>query len=133
MAFLTISILCFFGFLFSLYSFSVEKKLEKNQNYKAVCDISEHISCTAAAKSDYSTLGGIKNSIKGMLFYPFISVLAWFDLKQYIFYLAAASMVMTIYFIFISYFKLKNYCLVCSGVYFVNILLLVFSWLWYVN
>ena len=131
MPFLTIIILCILGFLFSWYSFSVEKKLEKDKNYKAVCDISEHISCTAAAKSEYSTMFGMKNSVKGMIFYPFIIVLAWFNLSDYVFYLAAASMLMTLYLMYVSYFKLKNYCLICSGVYLVNILILVFSWLWY--
>ncbi len=121
--------ICLLGFLLSAYSFYVEKKLEKNRRYKAVCDINDHMSCTAAAKSEYSAVGGIPNSIKGMFFYPFMALLAWLGSVQIIFYLAAASMIMTFYLIYISYFKLKNYCLVCSGIYVVNALLFYFSYM----
>ena len=124
-----IIIICIAGFLLSAYSFYVEKKLEKNRKYKAVCDINDHISCTAAAKSDYSAVGGIPNSIKGMFFYPFMAVLALLGYPQILFYFAAASLLMTLYLAYVSYFKLKNYCLVCSSVYLVNILLFYFSYL----
>ncbi len=123
-----IYIICGIGFLLSAYSFYVEKKLEKNRRYKAVCDISDHMSCTAAAKSEYSAVGGIPNSIKGMFFYPFMALVSWLGSPQVVFYLAAASLVMTFYLLYVSYFKLKNYCLVCSGVYLVNILLFYFSY-----
>ncbi|MBI5002048.1 hypothetical protein HZC31_01555 [Candidatus Woesearchaeota archaeon] len=123
-----IIIICIAGFLLSAYSFYVEKKLEKNKKYKAVCDISDHMSCTAAAKSKYSAVGGVPNSVKGMFFYPFMAVLALVASPQVVFYLASASLVMTVYLIYVSYFKLKNYCLVCSSVYLVNILLFYFSY-----
>ncbi len=120
--------ICIIGFLLSLYSFYVEKKLEKNKKYKAVCDISDHMSCTQAAKSDYSAVGGIPNSVKGLFFYPFMAVLVWLGSAQLVLYLAAASLLMTFYLLYVSYVKLKNYCLVCSGVYVINILLFYFSY-----
>lgn len=123
-----IIVICIVGFLLSLYSFYVEKKLEKNKAYKAVCDISDHMSCTAAAKSEFSAVGGIPNSVKGMLFYPFMAALVWLGYPQIVFYLAAASLLMTFYLLYVSYFKLKNYCLVCSSIYLVNILLFYFSY-----
>lgn len=125
----TIIVLTGIGFLLSIYSFYVEKKLEKNNRYKAVCDINEHISCTAAAKSKFSAIGGIPNSIKGMLFYPFMALLLWLGNPQLVFFLASGSMIMTFYLIYASYVKLKNYCLVCSGVYLVNMLLFYFSYI----
>ncbi|MEK6920496.1 MAG: vitamin K epoxide reductase family protein [Nanoarchaeota archaeon] len=127
----SIIIISLFGFLFSLYSFYIEKKIEKNKNYKAVCDISDSISCSAAAKSDYSRLGGIANSIKGLFYYPVLGLLALFGHTALVFYLSLASIFMTFYLMYVSYFKLKNYCIICSGVYIVNILLLYFSYTLY--
>ena len=121
---LTLSVV---GFILSIYTFYVEKKLKKNKNYKAVCDVSDQISCTKVAKSAYSKLGGIPNSVKGMGYYALIFVLALLNYEQYALYLASAGMAMTLYLAYISYFKLKNYCLVCNGVYIVNILLLYFT------
>jgi uncharacterized membrane protein len=128
-----IIIIAVLGFLFSLYSFYVEKQIEKNKNYKAVCDVSAAISCSAAAKSDYSKVGGIANSIKGLVYYPLFALLALFGHITIIFYLSLASIVMTFYLIYVSYFKLKNYCIICSGIYIVNILLLYFSYTLYVG
>lgn len=126
-----IIIVAVFGFLFSLYSFYVEKQIEKNKKYKAVCDISDTMSCSAAAKSDYSKLGGIANSVKGLVYYPLFALLALFGHTAIVFYLSLASIVMTFYLIYVSYFKLKNYCIICSGIYLVNILLLYFSYTLY--
>ncbi len=121
-------IISFVGFLFSLYLFYVEQKLEKNKNYKAVCDISDAMSCTFIAKSEYSHVGGIRNSIKGLLYYPLIIVLTLTGFIPLVFYLSVVSMIMTVYLAYVSYFKLKNYCVVCIGIYLVNILLFYFSY-----
>lgn len=39
---------CFIGFSLSLYSLLIELNLENDPNYQAMCDISEHMSCTKA-------------------------------------------------------------------------------------
>ena len=126
-----IMIIAAFGFLFSLYSFYIEKQIEKNKNYKAVCDVSAAMSCSAAAKSDYSKIGGIANSVKGLGYYPVLGLLALFGHTAIVFYLSLASIFMTLYLIYVSYFKLKNYCIICSGIYLVNALLLYLSYIAY--
>lgn len=44
--------LCLTGLGVSIYAYFVTLNLEHNSNYMARCDISEHISCTKAFKSE---------------------------------------------------------------------------------
>ena len=128
MVFEIILILAFIGYLLSAYAFYIEKRKEKEERYKAVCDIGEHASCTKAFTSAYGKMFGISNSIYGMLFYVLVFILALLNFGSYIFYLSVLSFLETLYLAYILYFKLKNFCLICHGIYLINILLLVFSW-----
>lgn len=44
--------LCLLGLGLSIYSYIVELEIEQDENYKAMCDINEHMSCTKAFKSE---------------------------------------------------------------------------------
>ena len=115
------------GLLLSIYTFNVDNKIKKDKSYKPICDISSSISCTKAFSSSYSKTFGIPNSIGGIIFYTAILVLSFFQISDAILYLSIASVLGSLYLSYISYFKLKNFCLICSMIYAVNILLLVFS------
>ena len=121
-------ILIIIGFLLSAYSFYVVKKMKKEKNYKAVCDISDRVSCTRAFSSKYGEIFGLSNTIYGMIFYAIIFILALFGFINYIFYLSIFSVIGSIYLAYVLYFKLHNLCLVCHGIYLVNLLLLIFSY-----
>ncbi|RWS00215.1 vitamin K epoxide reductase complex subunit 1-like protein [Dinothrombium tinctorium] len=41
------------GLTLTLYTLYVELQHERNRNYKALCDINEHMSCTKAFTSRY--------------------------------------------------------------------------------
>lgn len=43
---------CILGFAFSYYAYYVELATEEDDKYEAMCDISEHISCTKAFSSE---------------------------------------------------------------------------------
>ncbi|MEK6934972.1 MAG: vitamin K epoxide reductase family protein [Nanoarchaeota archaeon] len=122
-----LKILAILGFLISLYAYNVERKLGK-KGYKAGCDIRDNISCSKAFTSKYGKLVGIPNSLVGIFFYVIIFLLSYYNMTI-IFYLAILAFLGSIYLAYISYFKLKNFCLVCSAVYLVNILLLIVSYL----
>ena len=130
MAYLIIQILSIIGFLLSVYAFKVERTRQKNKNYKAVCDINDRVSCTKAFGSKYGKTFGLSNSVYGMVFYFVIFLLSLSGLIEYVFYLSLLSVLSSIYLAYVLYFKVKSFCLVCIGVYLVNLLLLVFS---YVN
>lgn len=44
--------LCFCGLLISLYSLYVKIQLDHDENYTAMCDLAEQVSCTAVFKSE---------------------------------------------------------------------------------
>lgn len=123
----TIQIISVIGFLLSIYSLYVEKKFARTKK-KAICDINEKMSCTKAFKSHYSKTLGIPNSIHGIIFYVVVFLVAFYGL-QYVFYLAVLGVLGSIYLAYNLYFKIKTFCLVCSSIYLVNILLLIFSYL----
>ena len=93
MVFEIILILAFIGYLLSAYAFYIEKRKEKEERYKAVCDIGESASCTKAFTSEYGKMFGISNSIYGMLFYVLIFILALLNFGNYIFYLSVLSFI----------------------------------------
>ena len=115
------------GVILSAYSFYVEKKMTSNKKYVPVCDISSNISCTKAFASKYGHLFGISNSLVGIGFYLAALFLTFTSFAFLVFYMAAISMLMTIYLAYISFFLQKNFCLVCTVVYLVNALAFVLS------
>jgi len=44
-------LLCLIGILVSVFAYYVEKAKEENSDYRAVCDISETVSCSAVFAS----------------------------------------------------------------------------------
>lgn len=124
---LAIQIVAVVGLLASIYAVYVDNKANKEKEYKAVCDINDHISCTKAFSSQYAKTFGISNSILGILFYAVILGLSFLQIPNIVLYLSIAAVLGSLYLGYISYFKLKNFCLVCGTIYVVNILLLIFS------
>src|SRR3989344_6611041 len=122
-----IAIVSAVGFFLSLYALTVELKLEKNKNYKAVCDINDKISCTKTFSSGYGKLlFGIPNPVIGLMFYSLVFVLALLNYANIIFYLSVLSLIGSIGLWYVLQFKVKTICLVCYSIYLVNILLFVF-------
>jgi len=122
-----LEILSIIGILLSVYAFYVEKKTLKSKEYKAVCDINDAISCSKAFSSKYGHTLGISNSVYGFFFYIVVILLAFYSQMNYVFYLSILSLIFSVYLAYNLYFKLKDFCLVCTGIYIVNILILIFS------
>ncbi len=125
---LAVQIVSVIGFLLSLYSYYVEKKIKKNHHYKALCDISSKINCSQIARSKYShMIDGISNSLLGMLSYVLVFAMAFYSIT-YVLYLSMAALIASVYLGYVQYFKIKKVCIVCSLIYAVNILLFIFSY-----
>jgi len=122
-----IIIISIIGVLLSIYAYHTEIKIRANKKYKPVCDISKNISCTKAFQSKYGKLFGVPNSLLGIFFYILIILLSFFSLKI-VFYLAILSVLGSTVLSYFSYYKLKTFCVVCTSIYIVNILLLIFSY-----
>ncbi|MBS3128819.1 vitamin K epoxide reductase family protein [Candidatus Woesearchaeota archaeon] len=122
---MTIPILAIIGLLLSLYALYVKTKAEKNKKYKPLCDISENISCTKAFLSKEGSLTGFPNPLIGIFYYVIIFSLFYIKQNQIIFYFSFIAALGSLYLAYLSYIKQKNFCLVCTGIYVVNILLMV--------
>ncbi|XP_066595204.1 vitamin K epoxide reductase complex subunit 1 [Prorops nasuta] len=129
---------CIAGFFISYYAYTVENAKEKDENYEALCDINEAISCTKAFQSEYGKGFGLippssplyyQNPIYGLIFYTLLSMICLFDnftSSITVISMGVASNIASIYLAYILYL-LKTICLVCVTTYIVNILITVLA------
>lgn len=129
---LFIQVLSIVGFLLSLYGFSVRQRMNHSSGKKGrtermafLCDVSSNISCSKAFGSTYGSLLGFSNTIVGLIFYSVVFILASLGAEAAVQALAVLSGLGTMYLAYVSYVKQHNFCLVCSAIYAVNVLLLV--------
>jgi len=120
---MVIRILSSVGFLLSAYAFYVIKRSNKSDKYKPLCDINENLSCTKAFMSKYGNLLVIPNPLYGILFYTLMFIIGE---HKVLLYLSSMAFAFTLYLGYVSYYKQKNFCLVCSSIYVVNTLLFLF-------
>lgn len=140
---LQLGLICGLGLLISLYGYYVEVQAETGgDDYKAMCDISETISCTKVFATPYGKGFGVigrlfgedsvlnvPNGLFGILFYATSIVLSFTQsgaLLNVHLILAVLSNVLTVYLAYLLIFVIKNLCVVCVSMYVVNALSLVF-------
>jgi len=128
MVFTIIAGLAVIGLLLSLYTIYVERKLTYSKQYKAFCDFHKSASCSKAFSSAYGKTFGVSNGTYGIVFYLLLFTLTLSSFSTYIIYFSSLAVLGSLYLAYVSIFKLKNYCMVCIGVYLVNIMLFLFSW-----
>lgn len=123
-----IILLALAGIVISIYAYTVETNIGRNAEYKPMCDISDKVSCSRVMQSGYGKILGISNALIGAAFYSLIFILASFSAATIIFYISIAAVLVSIGLAYLSYFRIKSFCLVCTSVYVINILLLVVSY-----
>ena len=123
-----LEILALIGFLLSCYALYVKWRSSKSKKYHPLCDIAKNISCTKAFASTFGSLAFLPNAFYGSLFYALVFFLALANKEHIIFYLAIIACMSSIFLAYLSYFKQKNFCLVCTSIYILNFLLLFLSW-----
>ena len=116
------------GLILSAYLYSVDRKLAKNSEYHAVCDISNKISCTAVTKSPFSKMFGVPNALLGILFYAFIMGAAYLQLLWAVLIASVAAVILDIYLFYIMHTRIKKYCIACIATYAVNLAILLLSY-----
>lgn len=123
-----IGILVISGFFLSLYGWYVEKKIQKNDSYKPFCDISDKLSCVKATKSPHSHLLFVSNSLVGMIFYGVMVCFFILGASSLIQLFSTAAFLVSIFMVYILFFKIKTACPVCITIYLINTLLCFFSY-----
>jgi vitamin-K-epoxide reductase (warfarin-sensitive) len=115
------------GFCISLYAYIIERKMKEDPTYKPACDISDRISCSKPMTSKYSNLFGMSNGLAGMLYYLLILFLAYTHSTQILFFATIVGLLTTFCFAYLLYFKIKSFCIVCTSIYIINIVLFLLS------
>lgn len=124
------------GLILSVYTIFVEVSAHSDKSYKAMCDISESVSCSKVFLSKYGTGFGlvgpilgeesifnIPNSIFGIIFYSLIICISLVGNRKQglkvLSILSFLSCAMSVYLATILY-MLQDICMVCVSTYIVN-------------
>jgi protein-disulfide isomerase/uncharacterized membrane protein len=129
--------LALLGLSFSAYALRHHLTFKASGMTNAVCNVNDVVSCDAAAASPYSEVAGIPLGVYGIAFFTsllvfnvmraaasrggFVGRVASQTHAVMVLVGVAVSIVLAI----ISAVSVKAFCLVCSGIYLVNILLAV--------
>lgn len=131
------------GFLLSLYTSYVELRAEHDHSYKAMCDISERISCTKVFTSRYGrgfgivgpvlgddSLLNVPNGFYGIFYYFIVAALSFSDhlaISRLNSYLILLSNCLSLYLAYLLYYVLQDMCIVCVTTYAVNFISLILA------
>ncbi|MFH0834077.1 MAG: vitamin K epoxide reductase family protein [Patescibacteria group bacterium] len=116
------------GLLLSLYTLYLHWKSKREANYKAVCDLSDRMSCMKSIRSEEGKIFGIPNGVYGIGFYAAVGLATLPQFQNYLWPLAIIGMLFSFYFAYQLYFKVKTFCVVCTSTYLINLLLLFLAW-----
>lgn len=134
------------GLALSSYAYYVEMMKEADENYIALCDIDENMSCSKVFNSKFGKGFGLvsrftgdekhplnqPNALYGIFFYSILGLLFICGsnsrfLASLQFYSFVLANCMSVYFGYILYFVLEDLCVVCIATYAVNFLLLLLN------
>jgi len=127
MLLLSIQILAALGLLVAVYASFAHLKVAQDSEYKAVCDITDRVSCSKTFKSEYGKFLGIPIGFYGAIFYAIIFILASYSLFDYLLYFSIAGVIASGILAYLLYFKIKTICLVCNSIYVINIALFILT------
>lgn len=116
------------GFVICLYGLYIERQVLVDHAYKAVCDISDRASCTKTFLSPWGKLLGFSNIYVGIVFYLAMIALGFFGQAQLIFLGAVGACLASVFLAYILATKVKTFCLLCSSIYLINIILLIVAY-----
>ncbi len=130
--YILIIIIGFLGVVIATELTSLHLKILSEPNFESFCNISKSVNCDTVNSSKYSEIFSIPISHLGFLTYLFIIILAIFSLKGH----PLANLLNTANFIififcnlysivlfYISLAIIKSLCILCCGLYIVNLLL----------
>ena len=135
------------GIGLSSFAYYIELKKEADENYVALCDMDEFISCSSVFNSTYGKGFGLvalvtgdekhplnqPNALYGIIFYSLLGLFYLCSgnsrfMANLQFYSFVLANIMSCYLAYILYFILKTLCVVCVSTYAVNLLLLMLSY-----
>ncbi|XP_043910158.1 vitamin K epoxide reductase complex subunit 1-like protein 1 [Protopterus annectens] len=137
-------IVCILGVLLSLYAFHIEREKERDENYRALCDVNEWIRCSTVFVSrwgrGFGLLGSVfgrdsavnqPNSVFGIIFFVLQMLLGMTVSAVAALILMTSSIVSvlgSLYLAYILYFVLRDFCIICVATYLLNVVLLIINY-----
>lgn len=112
--------------MLSAYALYVEKRIHASKGYRPLCDFRSNISCSKAFSSPYGSLVFMSNAAWGLLYYAVVFAVEGLR-PNGVKYIAGLALLGTAYLAYLSYVRQRNFCLVCSAVYLVNVSIFVLS------
>ncbi|MBI1968492.1 hypothetical protein HYS49_01135 [Candidatus Woesearchaeota archaeon] len=120
-------LLAILGFFLSAYAFYVQRRAKKKKSYQPLCDLAKNISCTKAFLSKEGKIAVLPNMVYGIFYYALLFVLSFF-VDGILLFLTLPAVGASLFLAYVSYLKQRNFCLVCTTIYLINVLLAVSSW-----
>jgi len=114
--------LALIGLALSAYALLVVKRHARN-GYKPLCDITANISCSKAFLSEQGRMLGIHNAWYGIAFYASIIILHSSSYPTAVLTLVTLGALRSVQLAYVSYVVQKNFCVVCTLTYLVNLAL----------
>lgn len=132
--YITILILSILGIIISIELTHLHLKIIVEPEYQSFCNISDKINCDVVNSSKYSEILFIPISHLGTLTYIFIFILALFSLKghplsnllnTFNLLIFIFCNLYSLFLFYISLFVIKSLCILCCGLYLINLGLLI--------
>lgn len=134
---------CIVGIILSGYALYVEHKLHQDEDFVALCDLADNVSCSNVFRSSYGRGFGLfrfvisedhplnlPNSVFGIAFYALECILlqirgsAHVPTEKINVCLSAVASLGSVYLIYVLMFILEDYCLLCFSAHIINFTLL---------
>jgi protein-disulfide isomerase len=125
------------GLAFSAELLRIHVSAMKDPDFDAACHISETVDCVSISTTQYAFFFGVPNALLGMIIYLLLAGLALLQIRPLhrifehgrnaIFLIAVWNAAYSVYLALISAFVLKTLCPYCTGLYVVNLAVLILS------
>ena len=115
------------GIVLSVYALYVKQRAAGSKTYKPLCDVNKYISCTTAFGSKYGSIAVLPNPFYGIIIYGLLILLDYLNSYLLMTLLSFGCVVGSVWLAYVSYVTQKNFCLVCTTIYLINIAIFVLS------
>jgi len=114
------------GLALSFYALRVRNRALADPGYRPLCDLAAAVSCTRAFTSRFGHSFGFPNPLAGMMYYALILCL-FLVYPAFIRYASIPALIFSVYLAAVSYAVQKNFCLVCTSIYLINLAIFILS------
>jgi len=122
-----IALLALIGLLIATYMIYAKTRKSKNTHYRAICDLSDRVSCTKVFETKYSRLLGVPNALLGGIMYFTIFILANLGYPSAVTIISGLGVLMSAYLAY-GLVKEKIVCIMCIASYVITCAIFILSW-----